>query len=150
MFDKNIQLLIDEVSELARKHCGPKFVENMEQLTSERERLLNNIWSKQLGHQNTNQVLREIDFDTIVLNAARFMDIGDYAKFLFDVAEKAMFFGQLDKAHNLLTLLINRHACAGGLDLIAKTHHYLGRVAFYRSEFLLATYPFNSNIFFRV
>ncbi|NQT97651.1 MAG: tetratricopeptide repeat protein, partial [Candidatus Marinimicrobia bacterium] len=139
MFDKNLRILIEQITELAVQRCGQEFEDYMQGLMAERERLLNNVWARTpaegLDSSDTDRVLREIDFDMITLHAARYLKVSEYADFLHDVAELSLRFGQLEKAQSLLQLLIRKYAAAGGQKLVAKSHHLLGRAAFYKSEF---------------
>ena len=150
MFDKNLRILIEKVTELAVQHCGQEFADYMQGLVAERERLLNNVWSRtpaeSLDSSDTDLVLREIDFDMITLHAARYQEVVDYADFIYDVAELSLRFGQLEKAQSLLQLLIRKYADAGGSKLVAKSHHLLGRVAFYKSEFQLTTKAYETSL----
>ena len=150
MFDKNLRILIEQITELAVQRCGQEFEDYMQGLMAERERLLNNVWARtpaeELDSSDTDRVLREIDFDMITLHAARYLKVSDYADFLYDVAELSLRFGQLEKAQSLLQLLIRKYAAAGGRKLTAKSHHLLGRAVFYKSEFQQATKAYEASL----
>ena len=150
MFDKNLRILIEQITELAIQRCGQEFEDYMQGLMAERERLLNNVWARTpaegLDSSDTDRVLREIDFDMITLHAARYLKVSDYADFLYDVAELSLRFGQLEKAQSLLQLLIRKYAAAGERKLTAKSHHLLGRAAFYKSEFQQATKAYETSL----
>ncbi len=150
MFNKNLRILIEQISALAVQRCGQEFADYMQGLLAERERLLNDVWGKtpvdQLNTSETEQVLREIDFDMITLHAARYMETEDYADFIYDVAELALRFGQLEKTQSLLQLLIRKYATTGGPKLAAKSHHLLGRAAFYKSEFQQAIKAYDTSL----
>lgn len=123
MFDKNLRILIEQITELAVQRCGQEFEDYMQSLMAERERLLNNVWARTpaegLDSPDTDRVLREIDFDMITIHAARYLKVSDYADFLYDVAELSLRFGQLEKAQSLLQLLIRKYAAAGERKLTA-------------------------------
>ncbi len=150
MFNKNLRILIEQISELAVQRCGQEFAEYMHGLMAERERLLNDVWARPsatpLDSSETDQVLREIDFDMITLHAARYMETEDYADFIYDVAELSLRFGQLEKAQSLLQLLIRKYVATKGQKLAAKSNHLLGRAAFYKSEFQQAANAYETSL----
>jgi len=150
MFDKNLRILIEQITELAVQRCGQEYKDYMQGLKADRERLLNNVWTRTstegLDSSETEQVHREIDFDMITLHAARYLEISDYADFIYNVAELSLRFGQLEKTQSLLQLLIRKYGAAGGPKLVAKSHHLLGRAAFYKSEFQLTTKSYEASL----
>ncbi len=136
------QAFLREVHKLAVEECGAEFSEKLTQIRVERERLLNNSWDKILSEEisetEKNVIYREIDFDTIVIFAARYIAMEDYPVLLFRIAEMAIPYGQLEKAERLLYLILSEYKTIITQQLEPKVHQKLGDIAFYRSDLTTA------------
>lgn len=150
MAGKTIQLFLQEVFTLANQRCGNTFEKETTALLIERERLLSNSWKKitpaDIVPDEMHEILREIDFDTIISNTTRYLKQKDYLVFLYDVAEISIGFSELDKAERLLRLLVEKHVRSTGKKLRAKAHQKLGNVAFYRNNFRAAEQEYKKSL----
>ncbi|MCH7659000.1 MAG: tetratricopeptide repeat protein [Bacteroidetes bacterium] len=139
MAGKTLRVFLEKVFELAKKWCGDDFARNMTALLAERERLLRSSWRKlppeDLHPVEKQQILREIDFDTIISNVGKYLSKKEFPEFLYDVSSLAVDLGELEKADRLLRLIITKHSRASKKLLKANVHHKLGIIAFYRNNF---------------
>ena len=139
MAGKTLLMFFEEVFELAKKWCGDDFARNMTDLLNERERLLISSWRKlppeDLHPVEKKQILREIDFDTIISNVGKDLSKRKFPEFLYDVSSLAVDLGELEKADLLLRLIITKHSRASKKLLKPNVHHKLGIIAFYRNNY---------------
>jgi len=137
MGDKNLQSFLSAVHNLAVERCGQEFSDYLLRLRSERERLLRKSWKKTPPENLVNEtdVFREIDFDTIQLHSAKFLEEQQYLELLYEIAKIAIPYGQFHKAQQLL-LLLKDHSGLGKDDCFdVQVHQRLGDISFYLSDF---------------
>jgi len=138
MAGKTLLVFLEKVYELAKKWCGDDFARNMTAFLAERERFLRSSWRKlppeDLHPVEKQQILREIDFDTIISNVGKYLSKKEFPEFLYDVSSLAIDLGELEKADRLLHLIITKHSRASKKLLKANVHNKLGIIAFYRNN----------------
>ena len=126
LHNKTLQAFLEKVSSLANKSCGRTFANKMRKLRAERERLLKNNWRKlppeALISAEKQEIFRVIDFDTIVLNASKYLKEKDYVAFLYDVSETAIGFSEMEKAQRLLHMIVTKLKKHANNLLLAKAH----------------------------
>ena len=139
MTDKTLQQFLEGVFSLADKQCGDEFAREMTAILIEREKVLKESWKKvkpeDIDPTDSKKLLREIDFDTIVIHAGEYLDRKEYLVFLFNVADMGIGFGEFEKAERLLRLLATRYARLTPISLLAKTHQKLAIIARNRNDF---------------
>ncbi|NQV40759.1 MAG: tetratricopeptide repeat protein [Candidatus Marinimicrobia bacterium] len=137
MGDTNLQSFLSAVHKQAVERCGQDFADYLVRLRSERERLLKKSWKKttpeELGSKT--EIFREIDFDTIQLHSAKFLDENQYLELLYEIAKIAIPYGQFHKAQQLLLLLKDHSALLKDDILAVQVHQRLGDISFYLSDF---------------
>ena len=137
MGDTNLQSFLSAVHKLAVKRCGQDFADYLIRLRSERERLLKKSWKKtapeELGSKT--EIFREIDFDTIQLHSAKFLEERQYLDLLYEIAKIAIPYGQFHKAQQLLLLLKDHSALLKDDNFAVQVHQRLGDISFYLSDF---------------
>ena len=140
LHNKTLQAFLEKVSSLANKQCGRKFANKMRTLRVERERLLKNNWRKlppeALISAEKQEIFRVIDFDTIVLNASKYLKEKDYVAFLYDVSEISISFSEMEKAQRLLHMIVTKLKKYANNLLLAKAHQRLGDISFYRNNWV--------------
>jgi len=140
LHNKTLQAFLEKVSSLANKNCGRTFANKMRSLRTERERLLTNNWRKlppeALISAEKQEIFRVIDFDTIVLNASEYLKEKDYVVFLYDVAEIAISFSEMERAQRLLHMVVTKLKSRATNLLLAKAHQRLGDISFYRNNWV--------------
>ncbi len=151
MVNKTFQKYIQEISTLAIRCCGDEFSKRISDFRGERERILNNIWKKDLLPDdiplyNKERVFRDIDFDTIIHHAQKYLDMSEYFIFLFEVSEISIKFGELERGERLLKFLSENHRKFHSKDLWARVDKNLGSVTFYRNDFKTANRHFNKSL----
>jgi tetratricopeptide (TPR) repeat protein len=139
---KAMNAFLSAVFENAVEICGQKFASEINALRRERERLLSGSWrelpEEEIFPGEKEEVFREIDYDTIILNCAKYLKGIEYLSFLYKIAEIAIGFGEYQKAHRLLDLIITRYRETAGKSLLAKAHHRLGDIALYQGDHPIA------------
>ncbi|MBC8191506.1 MAG: tetratricopeptide repeat protein [Candidatus Marinimicrobia bacterium] len=137
MGDTNLQSFLSAVHKLAVRRCGQDFADYLIRLRSERERLLKKSWKKtapeELGSKT--EIFREIDFDTIQLHSAKFLEERQYLGLLYEIAKIAIPYGQFHKAQQLLLLLKDHSALLKDDNFAVQVHQRLGDISFYLSDF---------------
>ena len=137
MGDTNLQSFLSAVHQLAVERCGQDFADYLIRLRSERERLLKKSWKKttpeELGSKT--EIFREIDFDTIQLHSAKFLEESQYLELLYEIAKAAIPYGQFHKAQQLLLLLKDHTALSKDDNFAVQVHQRLGDISFYLSDF---------------
>ena len=103
--------LLHDVLELAEKHCGEKFTYNLLNLCKERERVLNGVWRKEslpeeLSAYQKDNLLRNIDFDTIIHQSGKCLNKPDYLVFLDEIADKAIQYAEFKRGKETLFLIL--------------------------------------------
>ncbi len=140
LHNKTLQAFLEKVSSLANKQCGRKFAIKMRTLRVERERLLKNNWRKlppeALISAEKQEIFRVIDFDTIVLNASKYLKEKNYVAFLYDVSEISISFSEMEKAQRLLHMIVTKLKKYANNLLLAKAHQRLGDISFYRNNWV--------------
>ncbi|MCK4446957.1 MAG: tetratricopeptide repeat protein [Candidatus Marinimicrobia bacterium] len=145
------QKFLIEVSSLANEYCGEKFAKKIEALRNERERILNNIWKKDLFPEDIsltqkNIIFRDIDFDTTIHHADKYLKLHEYRELLYEIAEISIKYGEFQKGEHLLQLIITKHRLHTDKKLLAKVQHNLGKIHFYKSDFKTASKHFNKSL----
>jgi len=143
------QFLFDVLG-LAEKHCGSEFTRKLLEIRSERERILNNVWRKEplpedLSTYQKELILRDIDFDTIVHQSAKFLDKDDYHKLLFNIATIAIKYGEFTRGKEIL-LDLQKTTDRKNLALIAEIYRRLGKIDFYTNNFNSAHKYFDKSL----
>ena len=146
-----MQKFTTEVSKLADERCGKDFAEKIKTIRYQRERLLNNIWREDLLPERLDlldkkNIFREIDFDTIIMHSAGYLKESDYLAFLFDVAELTVKYIQFQKGMRLLDIIVTKYRSTADKLLLAKAHHKLGNILFYRNSYNAAEKEFQSSL----
>ena len=140
LHNKTLQAFLEKVSSLANKSCGRAFANKMRTLRVERERLLKNNWRKlppeALISAEKQEIFRMIDFDTIVLNASKYLKEKNYVAFLYDVSEISISFSEMEKAQRLLHMIVTKLKKHANNLLLAKAHQRLGDISFYRNNWV--------------
>jgi len=138
------------VLELAEKHCGSDFARKLLKIRSDRERILNNIWkSEPLPEKLTpfqkETVLRDIDFDTIIYHAAKYLDKSSLNVLLYDIAEIAMNHGEFRRAKTLLNNILNGKTRNSRLET-ANILKKIGNIEIYFNNFKAAQKLFKRSL----
>jgi len=142
--------LLHDVLELAEKHCGEKFTHNLLNLCRERERVLNSVWRKEalpeeLSAYQKDDLLRNIDFDTIVHQAGKCLNKPDYLVFLNEIADQAIQYAEFKRGKETLFLILKltgKKEQEKTADLLRK----LGNIEFYTNNFIRARGYFNKSL----
>jgi len=137
MGDKNLQSFLKAVYDTAVERCGQDFADYLKQLRSERERLLKKSWKQAppQGLESQSEIFREIDFDTIQLHSAKFLDEQQYLELLYEIAKVSIPFGQFRRAQQLLLILKDHSALMHNDQFMVQVHQRLGDISFYLSDF---------------
>jgi len=151
LINKTFQKFLEEVLSLAEKHCGKTFTKELQSLRIERERLLNNIWREDLFpeklelHQK-DRIYRDIDFDTTIHYAVKYLTTQEYLELLFEIAEISVKYGEFQKGEHLLQLIATKHRLHADKKLLAKVHQKIGIVNSFRNNFKVANKHFNKSL----
>ncbi len=145
----NRQFIFD-ILKLAEEHCGSNFTRKLLQIRTERERILNNVWKKEplpedLSTFQKEIILRDIDFDTIIQNAAKCVSKEEYNKLLFDVAQIAIKHGEFNRGKELLLVLL-KTVGRKSLALLADILRKLGNIEFYTNNYKTAYKYFEKSL----
>jgi len=143
--------LLHDVLELAEKHCGEKFTHNLLNLCKERERILNGVWRKEslpeelsTAYQKDN-LLRNIDFDTIIYQAGKCLIKPDYLVFLNEIADRAIQYAEFKRGKETLFLILKLAGKKNQEDT-AELLRKLGNIEFYTNSFVRAHGYFNKSL----
>jgi tetratricopeptide (TPR) repeat protein len=151
VLNKNLQKFLEEVSTLADVYSGKDFTKEIISLRVERERILNNIWREDtfreyLDQHQKEKIFRDIDFDTIIHYAVKYLEPKQYIEFLFEVSKVAIKHGEFQKAEHLLLLIVTKYRLYANESLLAKAFQQLGNLNFYRNKFQNAEEHFNKSL----
>ena len=140
MISSKFQKYIQQISTLADRYCGADYSRKINAFRAERERILSNVWQKKLvpeeiGEPGKDRVFRDIDFDTIVHFAKKYAEDPQYLRFLYEVSEISIRFGELERGDRLLRYLVSSRKVGKDTAFLAKVQQNLGNVAFYRNEY---------------
>ena len=139
-----------EILRMAEKRCGSEFSRKLLRLRKERERILNNVWKKEplpeeLPIYRKDIILRDIDFDTIVYHAAKYLDKTDYAGLLYDIGGSAINYGEFKRGKEILHVAL-KNAGQKNKKLLANILRKLGNIEFYTNDFQTAHKYFNRSL----
>ena len=139
-----------EVLELAEKRCGVEFSRKLLRLRKERERILNNVWKKEplpedLSIYRKDIILRDIDFDTIVYHAAKYLGKTDYFGLLYDIGGSAINYGEFKRGKEILHIAL-KNAGQKNKEFVANILRKLGNIEFYTNDFRAAQKYFNRSL----
>ncbi|MCK4689893.1 MAG: hypothetical protein KAT41_06330, partial [Candidatus Marinimicrobia bacterium] len=151
LINKTFQKFLREVLLLAENRCGATFTKKLQSLRVERERLLNNIWRpdilpEELDLRQKDRIFRDIDFDTTIHHADKYLKLHEYLELLYEIAEISIKYGEFQKGEHLLQLIITKHRLHTDKKLLAKVQHNLGKIHFYKSDFKTASKHFNKGL----
>ncbi|OIO58797.1 MAG: hypothetical protein AUJ47_11110 [Candidatus Marinimicrobia bacterium CG1_02_48_14] len=142
MSNTSLHKFLEAVSDMASERCGQVFTDQMTNLLAERDRLFKNSWrdidATTLSDDERKKLLREVDFDTMTSHAGQFLDSASYPNFLFQVAQTALKFGELEKASRLFIAIVTKHARFCEDFLLARIHINLSKIAYQQNNFDLA------------
>jgi len=131
---------LKEVLNHAEAACGKKYQNKLLVLREERERFLNNHWQRkkaprELKKKQRDDILRNIDFDTIVYYAGKYIKGKEYTNLLIKIALTAINYGELNSAKYILESLLGKYL--GFLDdaFMARTLLLLGQIHFYQNNY---------------
>lgn len=145
------KLFINETIALATKFCGQEYVEKVTLLRNERERILHNIWRDDVFPEKfepypKEAFYRDIDFDTAIHYARKCLDETKYLKFLYNVAESAINYGELSRAENLLKQITDHFEKFADRELLSEAHFKLGNVTFLKNNYKDADAEFTKSL----
>jgi tetratricopeptide (TPR) repeat protein len=145
------KLFINDTISLATKFCGQEYVEKVTLLRNERERILHNIWRSDVFPEKfepyrKETFYRDIDFDTAIHYARRCLDETKYLKFLYNVAESAINYGELNRAEVLLKQITDHFEKFADRELLSEAHFKLGNVTFLKNDFKTADAEFTKSL----
>ncbi|MFA4907787.1 MAG: tetratricopeptide repeat protein [archaeon] len=135
--------LLKEIISLAVARCGEDFSKKIDTLRRERERVLQNIWredtlpEKLVGAQK-DRLFRDIDFDTAIYHADKYLQTTEYLDLLYSIAEIAVKYGEMTRAEQILRNISDQKTYKADNNLLAKAHYKLGNVVFYQNNFKMA------------
>ena len=149
--NKTFQKFIGEVLLLAEGYCGKNFTKELQSLRIERERLLNNIWREDIFPEKLelyqkDMVFRDIDFDTTIHYAYKYLTIQEYLELLYEIAEISIKYGEFQKGEHLLQLIITKHSLHTDKKLLAKVHQRMGFVNYTYNDFKTSNKHFNKSL----
>ncbi|MBL7136406.1 MAG: tetratricopeptide repeat protein [Candidatus Marinimicrobia bacterium] len=149
--NKTFQKFLGEVLSLVEKHCGKTFTKELQSLRIERERLLNNIWREDIFPEKLelyqkDSIFRDIDFDTTIHYAYKYLTMQDYLELLYEIAEISIKYSEFQKGEHLLQLIATKHRLHADKKLLAKVQQNLGIVNSYRNNFIAANKHFNKSL----
>ena len=149
--NKTFQKFLEEILSLANKRCGKEFSKEIVSLRIERERILNSIWKKdifpeKLNLQKKGKIFREIDFDTIIHYANKYIKLRDYLEFLYAISEISTKYGELKRGEHILQLLATKYRPKASKELLARVHWEIGRVNFFWNKFSVTNDHFNESL----
>jgi tetratricopeptide (TPR) repeat protein len=142
--------LLHDVLNLAGKYCGGKFTQNLLVLCKERERVLNSIWKKEslpeeLSDGQKDNLLRNIDFDTIIFQAGKCLLKSDYLLLLNEIAVKTIQYGEFKRGKETLFLIL-KITDKKDQDSTAEVLRKLGNIEFYTNNFTRARKYFDKSL----
>ena len=143
--------LLKEIISLAVDRCGEDFSKKIDALRRERERVLQNIWredtlpEKLVGAQK-DRLFRDIDFDTAIYHADKYLPESEYLDLLYGIAEISMKYGEMSRAEQVLRNISDQKSYKADNNLLAKAHHKLGNVVFYKNDFKTADEEFQKSL----
>jgi len=143
--------LLKEIISLAVARCGEDFSKKIDTLRRERERVLQNIWredtlpEKLVGAQK-DRLFRDIDFDTVIYHADKYLQAPEYLDLLYSIAEIAMKYGEMGRAEKIFRNISGQKLYKADNNLLAKAHHKLGNVVFYQNDFKTADEEFRKSL----
>ncbi|MCG2715058.1 MAG: tetratricopeptide repeat protein [Candidatus Marinimicrobia bacterium] len=139
-----------EVLGLAEKRCGVEFSRKLLRLRKERERILNNVWKQEplpeeLPIYRKDIILRDIDFDTIVYHAAKYLGKTDYIELLNDIGGSAIKYGEFKRGSEILHVAL-KNAGQKNKEFVANILRKLGNIEFYTNDFQSAHKYFSRSL----
>ncbi|MDD5230947.1 MAG: tetratricopeptide repeat protein [Candidatus Marinimicrobia bacterium] len=145
------KLFIDDIVNLGLKHCGQEYIEKIAILRSERERILHNIWRDDVIPEKfepcrKETFYRDIDYDTAIHYARKCLDDYKYLKYLNEVADLAINYGELNRAENLINRIIHRYLKVADNELLAAAYHKLGDITLIRNDYITSETDFKKSL----
>ena len=127
---------LNAVFDLAKDRCGTEFEEKVTEQRISREKFLQGLWgeTKPSTDRDAELVYREIDFDTIVNMSITYLDELEFARFLKDLANLALHYGQIDKAREVLKRILRDHTESVSPAFVGSVNQMLGDAALHQSE----------------
>jgi len=145
------KLFIDDIVNLGLKYCGQEYIEKITILRSERERILHNIWRDDVIPEKfepcrKETFYRDIDYDTAIHYARKCLDDYKYLKYLYEVADLAITYGELNRAENLLVQIISRYVKVADNELLSAAYSKLGHTTFVKSDYITSEADFKKSL----
>jgi len=127
---------LDAVFKLARERCGSEFESVVTKQRLNREKFLSSIWSENMdgSPQDSELILREIDFDTIVNISSSYLHGSAYPTFLVELGELGLRYGQIDKARELFKRILVEYDGELTQQMLGNVNQFLGEGALYQSD----------------
>ncbi len=139
MNNSELQKFVKAVFDLATERCGPEFTDKLNVIRLEREMILNDAWKDTFSAEESANaagiLFREIDFDTIIVQAGKYLDDKDYVILLLDIATSARQFGRFGKIESTTKLIIDNYSHSASQSILSAVHQLRGDTLFYRSDF---------------
>ncbi|NQV48866.1 MAG: tetratricopeptide repeat protein [Candidatus Marinimicrobia bacterium] len=121
---------------LASERCGAEFETLIADHRKSREKFLKNLWVEEESTSDVDRelVFREIDFDTIVNMATDYLNADELIRFLKDLADLSMRYGQLDKSREVLKRIIKDYSTTISQQLLGDINQMLGNTSLHQSD----------------
>ncbi len=147
------RLFIKEILSLTGAYCGEQYLAQIDALRRERERILNNYWREEAFPEkiDTGQkenLYRDIDFDTAIHHARKYLDESRYLHLLYALAEVAITYGELCRAETLLRQVTTQYLPWADPDTLALAHFKLGNITFMQNNYVSAEEEFQKSLQF--
>ncbi|MFA5729231.1 MAG: tetratricopeptide repeat protein [Candidatus Neomarinimicrobiota bacterium] len=145
------KLFIDDIVKLGLKYCGQEYIEKIAILRSERERILHNIWRDDVIPEKfepcrKEAFYRDIDYDTAIHYARKCLDDYKYLKYLNEVADLAINYGELNRAENLINRIIHRYLKVADNELLAAAYYKMGNITLIRNDYITSETDFKKSL----
>ncbi|PIS30955.1 MAG: hypothetical protein COT43_00650, partial [Candidatus Marinimicrobia bacterium CG08_land_8_20_14_0_20_45_22] len=92
------------------------------------------------------RLFRNIEFDTAIYHADKYLPELEYLDLLYGIAEISMKYGEMNRAEQVLRNISDQKSYNADNNMLAKAHYKLGNVVFYQNDFKMADEEFGESL----
>jgi tetratricopeptide (TPR) repeat protein len=134
------KLFLTEVLNLCGTYCGEQYLKEIDTIRLERERILNGYWREVTFPESISiaqqaQLFRDIDFDTMVFYAHKYLDESHYVNLLSALTNVCLTHGELARGYTLLVAITEKYRQWTDSNSLALAYYKMGNINFLRNDY---------------
>lgn len=141
------KLFLTEVLNLCGTYCGEQYLKEINTIRLERERILHGYWREvtfpeSLSVSQQENLFRDIDFDTMIYFAQKYLDESHYVNLLSALTNACLTHGEFARSYALLVAITEKYRQWTDANTLALAYYKMGNINFLRNDYLNAEKEF--------